>query len=108
MSAFEQLKKKIITAPVLQDLNWNLPFHIHSDASDATLGEILGPEKEKQPYATYYISKNLAGAKLNYTVTKTKFLVVFHTINKFWHYIIRYPVFVHIDNSAIRYLMNKP
>ena len=49
MSAFEQLKKKIITAPVLQDLNWNLPFHIHSDASNTALGAILGQEKEKNP-----------------------------------------------------------
>ena len=47
-------------------------------------------------------------AELNYTVTEKEFLVVVYSINKFCHYIIGYEVFVHIDHSAIRFLMNKP
>lgn len=41
-------------------------------------------------------------------VTEKEFLVFIYAINKFQHYIIGYPTFVHIDHSVIRYLMNKP
>ena len=45
--------------------------------------------------------------ELNYTVTEKEFLVVIYAINRFRHYIIGYPTFVHTDHSAIKYLMNK-
>ena len=35
-------------------------------------------------------------------------MVVVYSINIFRHYITSYEVFVHIDHSAIRFLMNKP
>jgi hypothetical protein len=68
----------------------------------------LGQEEDKKPYAIYFISKNLILTELNYTVIEKEFLVVVHDINKFCHYIIGYPMFVHIDHSDIRHLMNKP
>ena len=46
--------------------------------------------------------------ELNYTVTENEFFVVVYSINKFHHYIMGYEVFVHIDHSTIRFLMNKP
>jgi hypothetical protein len=62
----------------------------------------------KDPYAIYYVINNISPAELNYTVTKKEFLAVIHAINKFWHYITGYPVILHIDHAAIKYLMNKP
>ena len=56
----------------------------------------------------YYISKSLHGPELNYTITKKELLVVVYALNKFRHYVIGYPIFVHTDHSAIRYLMKKP
>lgn len=60
------------------------------------------------PYAIYYTSNNFTPTELNYIVTENEFLVVVHAINKFRHYIIGYETFVHTDQSAIIYLMNKP
>lgn len=57
--------------------------------------------------AIYYISKNLHGLELNYTVTEKEMLAVIYALNKFRHYITRYPIFVHTDHTTIRYLMNK-
>lgn len=50
----------------------------------------------------------MSPTKLNYTVTKKEFLAIIFSINKFRHYITGYEFFVHIDHSAIRYMMNKP
>lgn len=54
------------------------------------------------------MSKNITPIELDYTVTKKEFLVVFHVINKFRHYIIGYEVFIHTDHFAIDFLMNNP
>jgi hypothetical protein len=91
----------------LRGPNWSIPFHISTDASDTTIGAVLGQKEEQRPYAIYYINKNLTPAEKNYTVTEKEFLVVVYAIIKFCHYITGYFVFVHIDHSTIHYLMNK-
>ena len=93
--------------PFLRGPNWTLPFHISIDASDTTIGGVLGKKEDQQSYAIYFVSKNLSPAELNYTVIEKEFLVVVHAINKFHHYITGYEVFIHIDHYVIRFLMNK-
>eukprot|EP00253_Pinus_taeda_P015881 PITA_15881 len=105
--AFEELKHQLSTAPILRGPDWNLPFHISSDASDIAIGAVLGQEENHLPYAIYFISKNMTPAELNYTVTEKEFLAVVYAINKFRHYITGYSTFVHTNHSAIKYLMNK-
>ena len=92
---------------MLQGPNWTLPFHIHTDASDKFVGDVLGQDEDNKPYAIYFISKNLVGAELNYIVTEKELLAVVHSLNKFNHSVIGYKVFVHTNHAAIRYLMNK-
>ena len=87
--------------------NWTIPFHISTDATNTSIGVVLGQKEEQRPYAIYYISKNLTPAEKNYTLIEKEFFVVVYAINKFCHYITVYSVFVHTDHSVIRYLMNK-
>ena len=70
-------------APILRGPNWKLPFHISTDASDTTLGVVLG--QNDLTHVIYYTSKNLTLTELNYAITKKEFLVVVHAINKFRH-----------------------
>ena len=92
---------------MLRGPNWNLMFHISTYASNSTLGVVLGQKDDTLKYSIYYICKKRTPTELNCTVNKKKFLVVIHSINKFRHYITSYEIFVHIDHSTIRYLMNK-
>ena len=39
--AFLHLKKILTTTPILQGLDWNLPFHIYTNASDYAIGTVL-------------------------------------------------------------------
>lgn len=71
------------------------------------IGTTLGQEENKKSYAIYYISKNLYSAELNHTEKEKEFIAVIFEINKFRHYIKGYEVFIHIDHSTIKYLMNK-
>lgn len=40
-------------------------------------------------------------------MTEKELLAVVHSLNKFRNYITGYQTFVHTDNAAIKYLMNK-
>jgi RNase H-like domain found in reverse transcriptase len=42
LKVFYRLKKALVSAPILQPPNWRLPFEIMYDASDYTVGAVLG------------------------------------------------------------------
>ncbi|XP_075489567.1 uncharacterized protein LOC142528407 [Primulina tabacum] len=42
LQAYEDLKERLVTAPVLVAPDWDLPFEIMCDASDTTVGAVLG------------------------------------------------------------------
>nr|GEU77927.1 hypothetical protein [Tanacetum cinerariifolium] len=58
IDAFETLKKKLTEAPILVVLDWNLPFELMCDASDFSIGAVLG-----QPLK-YLLSKQDAKPRL--------------------------------------------
>ena len=62
LEAFNMLKRALISTPVLQPPNWAEPFEIMCDASNFTVGAILGQRKEGKPYVIYYASKLLDDA----------------------------------------------
>ncbi|XP_075087857.1 uncharacterized protein LOC142169835 [Nicotiana tabacum] len=70
LKAFEELKKKLVVAPIIAAPDWSLPFELMCDASDHTIGAMLGQRKDKIFYSIYYASKTLDDAQLNYTTTE--------------------------------------
>ena len=48
-NAFEILKAKLSVALIVMGLDWSLPFHISTDASETTIGGVLG-ENEGQEH----------------------------------------------------------
>lgn len=45
--AFTKFKKCVSTTPLLQGPNWSLPFDIATDASNTTVGVVLGQLEEE-------------------------------------------------------------
>ncbi|XP_021731029.1 uncharacterized protein LOC110697659 [Chenopodium quinoa] len=42
MESFNRIKEALITAPIIQPPDWDLPFEIMCDASDYAVGVVLG------------------------------------------------------------------
>jgi hypothetical protein len=63
-------------------------FEIMCDASDYTVGAVLGQRKEGLVHAVYYVSKTLNGAQLNYATTEKELLAVVFAFEKFIYYIV--------------------
>ena len=70
LESFETLKKALISAPIVQPPDWNLPFEIMCDASDYAVGDVLGQTVDKKLNLIHYASKTLDSAQQNYATTK--------------------------------------
>ena len=105
--AFYTLKKALVTAPIIQPPDWNLPFEIMCDASDYAVGAVLGQRKEGKVNAIYYASKTLNEAQVNYATTEKELLAVVFAFEKFRSYIVNSKVIVYTDHAAIKYLLSK-
>jgi hypothetical protein len=76
LAALRTLKSALVSAPIIQPPDWNQPFEIMCDASDYSVGAVLGQRKEGRVHAVYYASKTLSGAQLNYATTEKELLAV--------------------------------
>ena len=87
VESFNVLKNALISAPIIQPPDWNLPFEIMCDASDYAFGAVLGQRVDKKLNVIYYASKTLDGSQRNYATTEKEFLAVFFACDKFRPYI---------------------
>ncbi|XP_017970395.1 PREDICTED: uncharacterized protein LOC108660654 [Theobroma cacao] len=104
---FDELKKRLIFAPIIISPDWTFPFELMCDASDYAVGAVLGQRKDKIFHSIYYASKTLNEAQKNYTTTEKELLAVVFTFDKFHSYLVGTKVIVYIDHSAIKYLIAK-
>ncbi|XP_052736574.1 uncharacterized protein LOC128197812 [Vigna angularis] len=108
LKAFEALKAKLISAPVIISPDWNKDFELMCDASDYAIGAVLGQRRDKVFHTIYYASKVLNGAQLNYATTEKEFLAIVYALEKFRPYLIGSKVIIYTDHAAIKYLLTKP
>ncbi|XP_056688625.1 uncharacterized protein [Spinacia oleracea] len=107
LESFDRIKKALITAPIIQPPDWDLPFEIMCDASDFAVGAVLGQRKNKVLHAIYYASKTLDGAQMNYATTEKELLAVVYALDKFRTYLVGSKVIIHTDHAALKYLLAK-
>lgn len=105
--AFVNLKNMLVTTPIMQSPDWNLPFEIMCDASDFAMGAILGQRKDKKPYVIYYASRTFNKAQINYSTTEKELLAVVFALDKFCAYILGSPIVVFTGHAALKYLLSK-
>ncbi|CAN6685977.1 unnamed protein product [Malus baccata var. baccata] len=106
-SAFNQLKEKLTSTPIITPPDWSFPFELMCDASDYALGAVLGQLRDKQPHVIYYASRTLNDAQLNYSTTEKELLAVVFALDKFRSYLIGTKVIVYTDHAALKYLLTK-
>ncbi|CAJ2637261.1 unnamed protein product [Trifolium pratense] len=107
VTAFNCLKAKLVTAPVIVAPQWDLPFELMCDASDYAVGAVLGQHHNKLFHVIYYSSKVLDENQINYTTTEKELLAVVFALEKFRSYLIGSKVIVFTGHSALKYLLTK-
>jgi hypothetical protein len=107
LMAFNLLKEKLVSTPIIVAPQWDLPFELMCDASDYAMGAVLGQRHAKFFHAIYYASKVLNDNQKNYTTTEKELLAIVFALEKFRSYLIGSKVVVFIDHSALRHLLSK-
>ena len=105
--SFEEIKSKLVEAPIMAKPDWNKEFEIMCDASDYAIGAVLGQTTDKVFRAIYYASKTFNEAQENYSTTEKEMLAIVFACEKFRSYILGSHIITHIDHAAIKYSMAK-
>ncbi|XP_048615576.1 uncharacterized protein LOC106373817 [Brassica napus] len=107
LAAFHTIKRALVSAPVVQPPDWDLPFEIMTDASDFAVGAVLGQRKDKKLHVIYYASKTMDEAQCRYATTEKELLAIVFAFEKFRSYLVGSKVIVHTDHAALKYLLTK-
>nr|GFA16132.1 putative reverse transcriptase domain, ribonuclease H-like domain protein [Tanacetum cinerariifolium] len=105
--AFRTLKDKLTEASIIIAPNWDQPFELMYDASDYSVGAILGQMIEKHFRPIHYASKTMNQAEANYTTIEKEMVAVVYASKKFHSYLIMNKSIIYTDHSALKYLFSK-
>jgi len=106
--AFNQLKTKLVSSPILRTPNFKKPLILLCDANLYGLGCVLAQEDEdgvELPIA--YMSEKLSKAQRNYSVTELECLAFIKGINKFRAYVEGQDFCVITDHASLQWLMRQ-
>ena len=105
--SFEEIKSRLVEAPIMAKPDWNKEFEIMCDANDYAMGAVLGQRTDKVFKAIYYARKTFNEAQENYSTTEKEMLAIVFACEKFRPYILGSHIIIHTDHATIKYLMAK-
>ena len=102
--AFDELKRVMVSAPVLPYPDPSLPYLLDTDASAEGVGAVLSQVKDGQEWVVAYFSTKFSKAERNYCVTRKELAAVVKSLAHFHHYLYGAEFVVRTDHAALRWL----
>lgn len=105
--AFEKLKAVLISYPLLQSPNFDLPFRLATDASDVGLGAVLLQEDDSgNVLPVAYFSRKLSPAETKYSTIEKEALCLIKALTHFSVYLSSslYPVMIYTDHNPLVFI----
>jgi len=104
-AAFDDLKGRLTSAPILVYPDFTRPFLLKTDASDVAAGAILAqPDDDKQERVLAYASKKFSPAETRYCTTERECLGVVWGIGHFHQYLYGRHFTVITDHAALKWM----
>jgi hypothetical protein len=102
-SSFQELKKRLTTAPVLVLPNMEKPFSIYCDVSGQGLGCVL----MQDGHVVAYASRQLRKHEVNYPTHDLELAVVVHALKIWRHYLMGKRCELYTDHKSLKYIFTQ-
>jgi len=106
--AFETLKSRLVSSPVLALPCDEGQFILDTDASDHGIGAVLSQKQNGEEKVLCFSSRLYANAELNYCVTRKELLAVVFFVKQFKQYLLGREFLVRTDHAALHWLRRTP
>ena len=104
--AFQELKKRLVSAPILGYPLPDAPFILDTDASNHAIGAVLSQIQDGQERVIAYYSQTLSRSQKQYCVTRRELLAVVKAVQHFHHYLYGRHFTVRSDHAALKWLLS--
>jgi transposase InsO family protein len=101
--AFETLREKLVTAPILALPNFDYEFHITTDASGQSVGYYLSQFIDGKEHVISYGGRQLRGTEKTWGIADLEGLALITAIREYHPYLSA-KFTVHTDNIALQWL----
>jgi hypothetical protein len=103
--AFETIKSKLTSSPVLAYAQYNQPFILHTDASGHGLGAVFYQNQDGAEKVIAYASRGLKPSEKRYPAHKLEFLALKWAVTeKFHDYLFGNEFVILTDNNPLTYV----
>ena len=106
--AFEELKRRLTSAPILAMPADEGKYILDADASHASIGAVLSQIQDGHERVIAYASRTLNKPEQNYCVTRKELLAIVYYMKGFRQYLLGREFVVRTDHAALQWLMRTP
>jgi len=101
IEAFNALKLRLTSAPILSypDLTGN--YILHTDASKYGVGAVLVQSQEGEEKVLAYTSKHLTKGQTKWSTIEKEYYAITHAFRKFYHYLHGQSIIIYTDHKPL-------
>lgn len=104
--AFQELKQKLISSPILSFPKEQGQFILDTDASNHGVGAVLSQVQNSTEKVIAYFSRVLNKAERNYCITRRELLATVASLKSFHHYLYGTKFKIRTDYISLKWLMS--
>ncbi|GFX31862.1 retrovirus-related Pol polyprotein from transposon 297 [Trichonephila clavipes] len=102
--AFEELKAKLVSQPILFAPDFVTDFILQTDASEVGAGVVLSQRIEGEEHPIVFLSKKFSKAERNYNTVKRELAATIFSLKRLKHYLDGQKFIIETDHNPLRYL----
>ncbi|GFY34151.1 retrovirus-related Pol polyprotein from transposon 297 [Trichonephila clavipes] len=102
--AFEELKAKLVSQPILFAPDFATDFILQTDASEVGAGVVLSQRIEGEEHPIVFLSKKFSKAERNYSTVERELTAIIFGLKRLKHYLDGQKFIIETDHNPLRYL----